>query len=69
MSTSSKKLNGTPASSPTTDSADWRDITGRFKVVFDLMEKDQEANTERVRRQTIAIRRHVSEASTKRAKR
>lgn len=45
--------------------AEWRDVTGKFKSVFERMEKDQEANNEKVRRQTETIKRHASEPTAK----
>jgi len=69
-----KKTNGKhygvkPVDRPADAEGNWRDVTGKFKLVFDQMEKDQEENTEKVRRQTDAIKRHANDSVAKRAKR
>jgi len=74
VSTAEKKTNGKHYTArPVGRSADaesnWRDVTGKFKLVFDQMEKDQEENTEKVRKQTEAIKRHAGESLAKRVKR
>lgn len=49
-----------------TRSTDWRDVTGKFKIAFERMEKDQEENAKKVRRQTEAIKKHMNKTATKR---
>jgi hypothetical protein len=60
-----KHPEGKSAELGSTSDAEWRDVTGKFKIVFERMEKDQEANNERVRRQTETIKRHASEPTSK----
>jgi len=64
------KVNGSRTNGRTAESeSDWRDVTGKFKLAFDQMERDQSANTEKVRRQTEVIKRHASEPVVKAVKR
>ena len=74
MPSANKKQNGKSHGTKTNGHAlasesDWRDVTGKFKIAFERMEKDQDANTERVRRQTETIKRHAGESVAKVSKR
>lgn len=63
-----EKVKGSASEDPTA-STDWRDVTGKFKIAFERMEKDQEENAKRVRRQTETLKKHVSKAASKSEKR
>lgn len=46
-------------------SDDWQDVTGKFKIAFERMEKDQEENAKKVKRQTEALKKHASKSAAK----
>lgn len=58
MSDSAKKTNSHERE---VESAEWRDVTGKFKVALDLLEKDQELNGEKIRRQTESLRKRCAD--------
>lgn len=63
------KTNGNGNGHALGSDADWRDVTGKFKIAFERMEKDQEENNAKVRRQTEAFKRHAGESIARTVKR
>lgn len=55
-----EKANRSKSSDDPTKSTDWRDVTGKFKIAFERMEKDQEENAKKVRRQTEVLKKHMA---------